>query len=296
MVKIFGDKAFFSNYALTELYLPKVTTIGTLPFQNDSALKTVTVSKDCFEGIEGVIAEEDLPEWVYTKTDKTAKVDVLVDGAYKITYKVDDKEFYAFQTGESLTSAQVYNPTAPEGQKFDGWYDGEDKVAVAEGYKLTGNVTVTAKFTEAVADKTELDEAIKEAKDVLDSLKTGVTMVTDGQEALQKAYNQAKELQKDANATQDDVNQIVKVLTEATEYAKSKEPTIEILKGEVVDQCHLVKKTGNHKLVVAFLFCDKKVKIRLYNKKVGILNIIRRNYRRTKFYVYNFFIFKKLFP
>ena len=48
-----------------------------------------------------------------------------------------------------------------------------------------------------------------------------------------------------------------------------------------IGQCHLVKKAGNHISVVAFLFCDKKSRKRLDKGKTGILNIIRRNYRRV---------------
>ena len=66
---------------------------------------------------------------------------------YTVTFKNGDDTVKTVQVneGESLTAEQLpSDPTAPQGQKFDGWYVGETKVEA--GYKPTGDVTATAKF------------------------------------------------------------------------------------------------------------------------------------------------------
>ncbi len=73
---------------------------------------------------------------------------------YTVTFVVngDTVKTVTVEDGNSLTAADFpEDPSAPAGQKFDGWFVGEDKVEV--GYTPTASVTVTASFSDVGGDE-----------------------------------------------------------------------------------------------------------------------------------------------
>lgn len=93
-----------------------------------------------------------------SKVAATYTVIFEASGARHMTLKVKE--------GEKIT-ATVTDPTAPEGKKFDGWYNGDLKIDLAT-YVINGDVTLVAKFSDAdpepAEDLPDLDvNATKEA-------------------------------------------------------------------------------------------------------------------------------------
>ena len=93
-----------------------------------------------------------------SKVAATYTVIFEASGARHMTVKVKE--------GEKIT-ATVTDPTAPEGKKFDGWYNGDLKIDLAT-YVVNADVTLVARFSDAdpepAEDLPDLDvNATKEA-------------------------------------------------------------------------------------------------------------------------------------
>lgn len=73
---------------------------------------------------------------------------------YTVTFVVngDTVKTVTVEDGNSLTAADFpEDPSAPAGQKFDGWFVGEDEIEV--GYRPSASVTVTASFSDVGGDE-----------------------------------------------------------------------------------------------------------------------------------------------
>ena len=215
-----GNQAMANTHNLKEVYAPKLESVGEKPFFNVE-LDKITTSKKLLENYNS-ICHETLPEWLNG-------ADLYLDGTYRIEFVNGEDHYYAYvNKGDALKKGQLPSITAPEGQQFDGWYDGETKVEA--GSVLEGDVTVTAKFTEKVAvDKTALKEAIDEADAALLLVNGDEVTVSDGKDQMDKIFPGARELYKNPDATQEQVDQMTEDLVAATQYMKEHETWIEIL-------------------------------------------------------------------
>lgn len=215
-----GNQAMANTHNLKEVYAPKLESVGEKPFFNVE-LDKITTSKKLLENYNSV-CHETLPEWLNG-------ADLYLDGTYRIEFVNGEDHYYAYvDKGAALNEGQLPSVTAPEGQQFDGWYDGETKVEA--GTVLESDVTLTAKYTEAVAvNKDALKEAIDAADAALQLVKSDEVTVSDGETQMDKIFPDARELYENPDATQEQVDEMTENLVAATQYMKEHETWIEIL-------------------------------------------------------------------
>lgn len=111
----------------------------------------------------------------------------------------------------------------------------------SEGYFVVKNIV-----EEEVepADKTALGEAVESARLALAAVDLKQTTVTDGYDELKELYTKALTLSEDENATQEEVDAMVKELTDAEAYMQSKEAQREMLGIVSQDESTLTFKTN----------------------------------------------------
>ena len=111
----------------------------------------------------------------------------------------------------------------------------------SEGYFVVKNIV-----EEEVepADKTALGEAVESARLALAAVDLKQTTVTDGYDELKELYTKALTLSEDENATQEEVDAMVKELTDAEAYMQSKEAQREMLEIVSHDESTLTFKTN----------------------------------------------------
>lgn len=111
----------------------------------------------------------------------------------------------------------------------------------SEGYFVVKNIV-----EEEVepADKTALGEAVESARLALAAVDLKQTTVTDGYDELKELYTKALTLSEDENATQEEVDAMVKELTDAEAYMQSHEAQREMLGIVSQDESTLTFKTN----------------------------------------------------
>lgn len=111
----------------------------------------------------------------------------------------------------------------------------------SEGYFVVKNIV-----EEEVepADKTALGEAVESARLALAAVDLKQTTVTDGYDELKELYTKALTLSEDENATQKEVDAMVKELTDAEAYMQSNEAQREMLEIVSQDESTLTFKTN----------------------------------------------------
>lgn len=111
----------------------------------------------------------------------------------------------------------------------------------SEGYFVVKNIV-----EEEVepADKTVLGEAVESARLALAAVDLKQTTVTDGYDELKELYTKALTLSEDENATQEEVDAMVKELTDAEAYMQSHEAQREMLGIVSQDESTLTFKTN----------------------------------------------------
>ena len=111
----------------------------------------------------------------------------------------------------------------------------------SEGYFVVKNIV-----EEEVepADKTALGEAVESARLALAAVDLKQTTVTDGYDELKELYTKALTLSEDENATQEEVDAMVKELTDAEAYMQSNEAQREMLGIVSQDESTLTFKTN----------------------------------------------------
>ena len=111
----------------------------------------------------------------------------------------------------------------------------------SEGYFVVKNIV-----EEEVepADKTALGEAVESARLALAAVDLKQTTVTDGYDELKELYTKALTLSEDENATQEEVDAMVKELTDAEAYMQSNEAQREMLEILSQDESTLTFKTN----------------------------------------------------